>query len=116
MACSYCRKHSADVHSARLQGNPLAPMLPADGIRSYDRKIVEVWLTNQDKKDQALKRQLNILFQQYKVKKYSVVEYQSGDQDLLEETSALLCYNRKRLAEQEVRRKKVRVSQRVGAR
>ncbi len=77
-----------------------------------DRKIVEVWLTNQDKRDQALKGQLNILYQQYKVKKYSVVEYQSGDQDLLEETSALLCYNRKRLAEQEVRRKR----QRAGAR
>ena len=77
-----------------------------------DRKIVEIWLTNQDKRDQALKGQLNILYQQYKVKKYSVVEYQSGDQDLLEETSALLCYNRKRLAEQEVRRKR----QRAGAR
>ena len=77
-----------------------------------DRKIMEVWLTNQDKRDQALKGQLNILYQQYKVKKYSVVEYQSGDQDLLEETSALLCYNRKRLAEQEVRRKR----QRAGAR
>ena len=73
---------------------------------------MEVWLTNQDKRDQALKGQLNILYQQYKVKKYSVVEYQSGDQDLLEETSALLCYNRKRLAEQEVRRKR----QRAGAR
>ena len=77
-----------------------------------DRKIVEVWLTNQDKRDQALKGQLNILYQQYKVKKYSVVEYQSGDQDLVEETSALLRYNRKRLAEQEVRRKR----QRAGAR
>ena len=63
-----------------------------------DRKIVEIWLTNQDKQDQALKGQLNTLYQQYKVKKYSVVEYQSGDQDLVEETSALLRYNRKRLA------------------
>ncbi len=81
-----------------------------------DRKIVEVWLTNHDKKDQALKGQLYILYQQYKVKKYSVVEYQSGDRDLLEETSALLRYNRKRLAEQEVCRKKVRAPQRAGAR
>ena len=81
-----------------------------------DRKIVEVWLTNQDKQDQALKGQLNTLYQQYKVKKYSVVEYQSGDQDLVEETSALLRYNRKRLAEQEVQRKRRRTPQRAGAR
>ena len=71
-----------------------------------DRKLVEVWLTNQDKQDQALKGQLNILYQQYKVKKYSVVEYQSGNQNLVEETSALLRYNRKHLAEQEVRQKR----------
>lgn len=81
-----------------------------------DRKIVEVWLTNQDKQDQALKGQLNILYQQYKIKKYSVVEYQSGDHDLLEETSALLRYNRKRLAEQEVQRKRTRTPRRAGAR
>ncbi len=81
-----------------------------------DRKIVEVWLTNQDKQDQALKGQLNTLYQQYKVKKYSVVEYQSGDQDLVEETSALLRYNRKRLAEQEVQGKRRRTPQKAGAR
>ena len=73
-----------------------------------DRKLVEVWLTNQDKQDQALKGQLNILYQQYKVKKYSVVEYQSGNQNLAEETSALLRYNRNHLAEQEVRQKRAR--------
>ncbi len=81
-----------------------------------DRKIVEVWLTNQEKKDKNLQKQMENLYQQYSQKKYFVVTYMSGNQDLVEETSALLCYNRKRLAEQEVRKKKVRTTRRVMAR
>lgn len=81
-----------------------------------DRKIVEVWLTNQEKQDESLKERLKNFYQQYREKKYIVAVYMSGEQDLMEETSALLCYNRKRLAEQEVRRKRVRTCQRAGAR
>ena len=81
-----------------------------------DRKIVEVWLTNQEKQDESLKERLKNFYQQYREKKYIVAVYMSGEQDLMEETSALLCYNRKRLAEQEVRRKRVRARQRAGAR
>ena len=73
-----------------------------------DRKIVEVWLTNQEKQDKGVQEQLDILYQQYMEKKYFIVVYMSGDQDLAEETSALLRYNRKRLAEQEVRKKRAR--------
>jgi hypothetical protein len=81
-----------------------------------DRKIMEVWLTNQEKQDESLKEWLKNFYQQYREKKYIVAVYMSGEQDLMEETSALLCYNRKRLAEQEVRRKRVRTRQRAGAR
>lgn len=81
-----------------------------------DRKIVEVWLTNQEKQDETLREQLKNLYQRCKGKKYFVAVYMSGDQDLAEETSALLCHNRKRLAEQEVRRKRSRTRQRAGAR
>ena len=81
-----------------------------------DRKIVEVWLTNQEKQDEALREQLKDLYQQYREKKYIVAVYMSGNLNLTEETSALLCYNRKRLAEQEVRRKRVRTRQRAGTR
>ena len=81
-----------------------------------DRKIVEVWLTNQEKQDESLKERLKNFYQQYREKKYIVAVYMSGEQDLMEETSALLCYNRKRLAEQEVRRKRVRTRQWAGAR
>ena len=81
-----------------------------------DKKIVEIWLTNQEKQAQALGEQLKKLYQQYRKKKYFVAVFMSGDEDLTEETSALLCYNRKRLAEQEVRRKKMRIPQQAGAR
>lgn len=81
-----------------------------------DRKIVEVWLTNQEKQDESLREQLKNLHQQYREKKYIVAVYMSGNLNLMEETSALLCHNRKRLAEQEVRRKRTRTRQRVGAR
>lgn len=77
---------------------------------------MEVWLTNQEKQDESLKERLKNFYQQYREKKYIVAVYMSGEQDLMEETSALLCYNRKRLAEQEVRRKRVRTRQRAGAR
>ena len=81
-----------------------------------DRKIVEVWLTNQEKQDETLRKQLKNFYQQYREKKYIVAVYLSGDQNLTEETSALLCSNRKRLAEQEVRRQRTRTRQRTGAR
>ena len=75
-----------------------------------DRKIVEVWLTNQEKQDKVIQEQLENLYQQYGKKKYFVAVFMSGDQDLVEETSALLRYNRKKSAEQEVRKKKARAS------
>ena len=77
---------------------------------------MEVWLTNQEKQDEALQKQLEHLYQQYGKKKYFVVVFKSGNQDLVEETSALLCYNRKRLAEQEVRKKRVRTPRKAMAR
>ena len=73
-----------------------------------DRKIVEVWLTNQEQQDELLQKQLEDIYQQYGKKKYFVAIFKSGNQDLVEETSALLRYNRKKSAEQEVRKKKVR--------
>lgn len=81
-----------------------------------DRKIVEVWLTNQEKRDQALGDQLKNLYQQYGKKKYFIAVFMSGSQELAEETSALLCYNRKQLAEQEVRSNKMRTPRQAGAR
>ncbi len=73
-----------------------------------DRKIVEVWLTCEEQGDRALKETLCPLYQQCKAKKYTVAVFLSGTQNLAEETGALLCYNRRRYAELEVKRKQPR--------
>ena len=73
-----------------------------------DRKIVEVWLTNEEQQDQALREKLKPLYRQYEAKKYKVAVFLSGSRDLAEETGALLRYNKKRIAELEVQRKRRR--------
>ena len=73
-----------------------------------DKKIVEVWLTREEKRDAALREQLKPLYQKYKKKKYLVAVFESGSQNLWEETGALLCYNRKRIAQMEVEHEKHR--------
>ena len=71
-----------------------------------DIKIVEVWLTQEEKRDAVLRERLKPLYQDYKKKKYLVAVFESGSQNLWEETGALLCYNRKRIAQMEVEREK----------
>ncbi len=73
-----------------------------------DRKIVEVWLTNEEQQDQAIRENLKPLYQQYKAKKYTVAVFLSGSRDLAEETAALLRYNKRRVAEVEVQRERKR--------
>lgn len=65
----------------------------------HDNKIVEVWLTNEEKKDSNLREALNPLYRKYKAEKYLVAVFQSGERDLTDATSDLVCYNRKRLAQ-----------------
>ena len=65
------------------------------------QRIVEIWLTCKEKNDPELRESLKSLYQDYKDKKYMVAVYCSGDQDLYRQTSDLLCYNRKRIAELE---------------
>lgn len=71
-----------------------------------NNKTVEIWLTNQEKRDAAMREQLRPLYQAYAEKKYLVAVFQSGERDLRQSTSDLLCYNRKRLAQIEVEREK----------
>ncbi len=78
-------------------------------INPHDNsKLVEIWLTKEDQTDQALQAWLREQYRDYAKKKYTVVVFRSGNQDLVEETSALLRYNRRRSAEWEVQRKKAR--------
>lgn len=73
---------------------------------SDDIKTVEVWLTQEEKRNAALREQLKPLYQEYKEKKYLVAVFESGSQDIWKETGALLCYNRKRIAQMEEERVK----------
>ena len=65
-------------------------------------KLVEVWLTNSEKKDAELRKRLEPLYREYKKKDYLVAVFESGTQDLTELTSGLLCDHRKRSAQREV--------------
>lgn len=71
-----------------------------------DNKLVEVWMTNAEKRDQALRERLRPLYQDYRAKKYLVAVFLSGPGDLERQTYDLLCYNKKRAAELEVQREK----------
>lgn len=66
-------------------------------------KIAEVWLTNADQSDERLAKQLSAFYKRMKNKGYLAVVYRSGSGDLYQQTSDLLCYNRKRVAELEQR-------------
>ena len=71
-----------------------------------DSKLVEVWLTNAEKQDTAIREKLKSLYRAYKEKKYLVAVFESGEGDLANATSDLLCYNRKRITQLEVQREK----------
>ena len=67
-----------------------------------DIKIVDIWLTNEEKENMELREQLKPIYQEYEQKKYLVAVFESGDEDLWDNTSQLLCTNRRRMAEREV--------------
>ena len=73
------------------------------------KKIAEVWLTNADQKNSQLQEQLKSMYKDYKKQGYLVAVFRSGSQDLYRQTADLLCYNRKRLAQLEVARDKLRL-------
>ena len=72
-----------------------------------DKKIVAVWLTNAERKDEYLRQQLGQIYEKYKGRKYKVVEFHSGAEDLYACTRDLVVYNRKRMAQLEVQREKL---------
>ena len=71
-----------------------------------ERKTVEVWLSNEEKNNPAVRHRLKPLYAEYAEKKYTVAVFMSGSQDLYSLTSDLLCYNRKHIAELEVEQEK----------
>ena len=73
---------------------------------SDDKQLVEIWLTNAEKKDLILRRSLEDIYDKYKKKKYLVAVFESGEKDLYQGTLDLLVYNKRRYAELEVQREK----------
>lgn len=71
-----------------------------------NQKIVAVWLTKAERDDERVREKLRELRSEYKAKKYTVAEYQSGDGDLHTSIYELLRYNKLRVAERETERAK----------
>ena len=59
-----------------------------------NKKIVEVWLSNEEKNNNVIKEKLKELYDKYKKTKYIVAVYESGSADLLSGTKSLLSQNR----------------------
>lgn len=70
------------------------------------RRLVEIWLTNEEKADPGLRAGLQGIYDKFKQKKYLVAVFESGPCGLYDQTRDLLLYNRRRMAEQEVRQEK----------
>ena len=71
-----------------------------------NQKIVAVWLTKAERDDERVREKLRELRSEYKAKKYTVAEYQSGDGDLHTSIYELLRYNKLRVAERDTERAK----------
>lgn len=69
-------------------------------------RIVELWLTREERDDPAFRESLKPIYQQYRDQKYLVAVFLSGEEDLYQQTRDLLLYNRRRLAEKEVQAEK----------
>lgn len=67
-----------------------------------ESRTVEVWLNVGEAQDPVLKERLRSLYQIFAAQKYLVAVFRSGRHDLVQATSDLLCYNRKRTAQLEV--------------
>ncbi len=73
-----------------------------------ERRLVEVWLTNAEKENPAVRERLAPLYAKYKQKNYLVAVYASGSRDFYQSTLDLLVYNKRRVAELAVRRENQR--------
>ena len=68
-----------------------------------DARQVCIWLTRAESQDPAVRESLKPVIAKYYGQKYLVGVYESGTEDLFENTLALLKYNRKKTAEREVK-------------
>lgn len=71
-----------------------------------DEKLIEVWLTKQEREKLEIKEQMAEIYRQGKEKRFLVAVFLSGQEELGELTSALLRHNRDKLARREVEQRK----------
>ena len=71
-----------------------------------DMKIVEIWLTQAEQEDDALRDTLQKLYQDYSRRKFKIAQFHSGVGSLYDAPRDLLLFNRKRIAQMENRREK----------
>ncbi len=71
-----------------------------------ESRIVEIWLTADEKRNERLQTELKLVYQSFRETGYTVATFLSGEQNLTEVTSGLICYNRRRTAQKEVEREK----------
>ena len=66
-------------------------------------KMVELWLTQEEKNDPVFREGLKPIYEKYRAQKYLVAVFLPGEEDLYQQTRDLLVYNRRKLAEEQVR-------------
>ena len=59
-----------------------------------NERVVEIWLTSAEKKDQQVQQLLQPVYTNYKAQKYKVAVFCSGQRDLYDSTAGLLLHNR----------------------
>jgi hypothetical protein len=76
-----------------------------------DIGVIEVWLSKNESSDSAVQDQLRQIYVDGKSMGYKVAVFLSGEENLCQMTSALLCYNRRRIAEIETEKEKSKAVQ-----
>lgn len=71
-----------------------------------NEKLIEVWITKQEREKPEIKEQMAEIYRQGKERRFLVAVFLSGQEELGELTSALLRHNRDELAHQEVEQRK----------
>ena len=70
-------------------------------------KIVEFWLTKDEKNDPDFQELLKPCYRQYRIQNYLVAVFLSGEEGLYQQTRDLLIYNQRKLAEAEAQASKL---------
>jgi len=63
-------------------------------VRERER-IVEVWLTKDESKDNRLRKKLRPIYSEYRRKKYTVAVFESGRDSLYNNVESLVLHNLK---------------------